>query len=86
MHYNDQMKNRLRRLNGQISGVLGMMEDGRSCREVVHQLTAIRSALDRVTMYVVGTNMEACIREELEGGGSAEKVIQEAISLLMSSR
>lgn len=86
MLYNDQMKNRLRRLNGQIGGVLGMMEEERSCKDVVHQLTAIRSALDRVTMYIVGANMEACIRDEIAGGGTADKVVQEAIELLMSSR
>lgn len=37
-------------------------------------------------MYVVGENMEQCIREEISGGGSADKVIREAIDLLMKSR
>lgn len=86
MQYNDQMKHRLRRLEGQVRGVLGMMEDGRSCKDVVHQLTAIGSAIDRVTMYVVGANMEQCIRDEIATGKPADKVIQEAIDLLMSSR
>ncbi|WP_206832536.1 metal-sensitive transcriptional regulator [Alicyclobacillus fructus] len=86
MQYNDQMKNRLKRIEGQVRGVIGMMEQGKSCKEVVNQLTAIRTAVDRVIMYVVGENMEQCIREELAGKGSAEHVIQEAIELLMKSR
>jgi len=86
MEYNEQMKNRLKRIEGQVRGVLGMMEQDKSCKEVVSQLTAIRSAVDRVIMYVVGQNMEECIREEVAGGKSAEKVVKEAIDLLMRSR
>jgi len=86
MEYNEQMKNRLRRIEGQVRGVLGMMEQDQGCKEVVNQLTAIRSAVDRVIMYVVGQNMEHCIREEVSGGKSAETVVKETIDLLMKSR
>ncbi|MBX6353160.1 metal-sensitive transcriptional regulator [Alicyclobacillus sp.] len=86
MEYTDPMKHRLRRIEGQVRGVLQMMEQGKSCKEVVTQLSAIRAAVDRVIMYVVGENMEQCIREEVAGGGSADKVIREAIELLMKSR
>jgi len=86
MEYNEQMKNRLKRIEGQVRGVLGMMDQEKSCKEVVNQLTAIRSAVDRVIMYVVGQNMEQCIREEVSGGKSAESVVKEAIEILMKSR
>ncbi|GGI95785.1 hypothetical protein GCM10010885_01820 [Alicyclobacillus cellulosilyticus] len=86
MEYTDPVKHRLRRIEGQVRGVLHMMEQGKSCQEVVTQLSAIRAAVDRVIMYVVGEHMEQCIREEMAGGGSADKVIQQAIELLMKSR
>ncbi|MCY0876490.1 MAG: metal-sensitive transcriptional regulator [Firmicutes bacterium] len=86
MEYNDAVKNRLRRVEGQVRGVLQMMEQGKTCKDVVTQLSAIRSAVDRVIMYAVGENMEQCIREEVSGGGSADQVIKEAIDLLMKSR
>ncbi|GMA64265.1 metal-sensitive transcriptional regulator [Alicyclobacillus fastidiosus] len=86
MQYNDKMKHRLNRIEGQVRGVLGMMEQEKPCKDVVTQLSAIRTAVDRVIMYVVGENMEQCIRDEIAGGGSAEQVIQEAIDLLMKSR
>ena len=47
MEYNQDMKNRLKRIEGQVRGVLRMMEEGKDCREVITQLTASRSALDR---------------------------------------
>ena len=80
------MKNRLRRVEGQVRGVLGMMEQGKNCKDVVTQLSAIRSAVDRVIMYVIGENMEQCIREEVAGGSPADRVIKEAVELLMKSR
>lgn len=86
MQYNDSMKNRMRRIEGQARGVLGMMEQDKPCKDVVSQLTAIRTAVDRVIMYVVGENMEHCIRQEMEQGKSAEHVIKEAIDLLMNTR
>lgn len=86
MEYTDSMKNRLRRIEGQVRGVIGMMEQEKHCKDVVNQLSAIRAAVDRVIMYVIGQNMEQCIREELEKGNNADQVIQEAIDLLMKTR
>ncbi|TCP57906.1 DNA-binding FrmR family transcriptional regulator [Tumebacillus sp. BK434] len=86
MDYNDSVKNRLRRIEGQVRGVLSMMEQEKDCRDVVTQLTAIRSAIDRTIGYVVGSNLEACIREELEKGNVPEKVIKEAVEMLVKSR
>ncbi|QQE80148.1 metal-sensitive transcriptional regulator [Alicyclobacillus sp. SO9] len=87
MEYNNQIKNRLRRIEGQVRGVIGMMDQSKDCKDVVNQLSAIRSAVDRVIMYTVGENMQYCIREELENGGeSTDKVLEEAIQLLMKSR
>ena len=39
MEYNQDMKNRLKRIEGQVRGVLRMMEEGKDCREVITQLT-----------------------------------------------
>ena len=86
MEYNDAMRHRLRRIEGQVRGVIGMMDQEQSCKDVVTQLSAIRSAVDRVIMFVVGQNMEQCIRDEVSGGGNADEVIREAIELLMKSR
>ena len=44
---NDDVVKRLRRLEGQIRGVQRMIEEGQDCRDVVTQLSACKSALDR---------------------------------------
>ncbi|WP_036704988.1 MULTISPECIES: metal-sensing transcriptional repressor, partial [Paenibacillus] len=47
MEYDKGIKNRLKRIEGQVRGVLSMLEEGQDCREIVIQLTAIRTAVDR---------------------------------------
>ncbi|MDI3256963.1 MAG: metal-sensitive transcriptional regulator [Kyrpidia sp.] len=86
MEYSDTMKNRLKRIEGQVRGIMGMMEKQQSCRDVVTQLSAVRAAIDRLIAYVIGSNMEMCIRDEVQKGQPADRVIQEAIELLMKSR
>lgn len=87
MQYDQKMKNRLKRVEGQIRGILRMMEQGEECHSVVSQLSAARSGIDRTIGLVVGTNLEECLRGQLEGGkGSTEELINEAVDLLVKSR
>ncbi|CAM3558937.1 metal-sensitive transcriptional regulator [Hydrogenibacillus schlegelii] len=84
--YDEKVKNRLKRIEGQARGILRMMEEARSCGEVVHQLSAMRAAVDRAIAYVIANYMEQCIREQVIKGEDTEQKIQEAIQLLTKSR
>ncbi|MGP4081870.1 metal-sensitive transcriptional regulator [Pseudalkalibacillus sp. R45] len=86
MEYNDQMKNRVKRIEGQLRGVLKMMEEEKDCKDIVTQMSAIRSALDRTIGLVVGTNLEQCVREQLDKGENTDDLIKEAVNLLVKSR
>ncbi|AIQ12390.1 metal-sensitive transcriptional regulator [Paenibacillus durus] len=86
MEYDNAIKNRLKRIEGQVRGVLAMLEEGKDCRDIVTQLTAIRTAVDRTVGAVIGSNLEHCIQEELAKGNSPDKVIKEAVELLVKSR
>lgn len=86
MEYDTNVRHRLRRVEGQVRGVLNMMDQEKSCGEVVTQLSAIRAAIDRVIMYAIGENMEQCMREEIQNGKNTDEVVRAAINLLMKSR
>ena len=86
MEYDQKIKNRLRRIEGQIKGVLTMMEQGQDCREVVTQLAASRNAIDRAMGLIVSTNLEHCVRESLEKGEDTQNLVKEAVDLLVKSR
>jgi DNA-binding FrmR family transcriptional regulator len=52
--------NRLRRAQGQLAGVISMIEGGRDCRDVVTQLAAVSRALDRAGFKIVATGLREC--------------------------
>ncbi|TBL76405.1 metal-sensitive transcriptional regulator [Paenibacillus thalictri] len=86
MQYDDDMKRRLKRVEGQIRGVLKMMEEEQPCKDVVSQLSAVRSAADKAIAYIVAVNLEQCILEEQEAGRDSSKIVKQAIDLLVKSR
>ena len=55
--------NRLRRAQGQIGGILRMIEEGRDCKDVVTQLAAVNHALDRAGFAIIATGMKQCLTE-----------------------
>jgi DNA-binding FrmR family transcriptional regulator len=54
---------RLKRARGQIDGIIAMIEDDRTCVDVVTQLAAVSKALDRAGFKVVATGLRQCIVE-----------------------
>ena len=62
----DQIIKRLRRAQGQIGGILKMIEEGRDCEDVVTQLAAASRALDRAGVAIISTGLKQCL---LDSGG-----------------
>lgn len=60
--------NRLKRAHGQLAGVIAMMEDGRSCKDVVTQLSAVSRALDKAGFAIVASGLRDCIAGETTDG------------------
>lgn len=86
MNYDDDMKKRLKRMEGQIRGILRMMEEEQDCKDVVSQISAVRSAADKAIATIVAVNLENCIKEEKEAGRDTSKVVKQAVELLVKSR
>lgn len=86
MDYNDQMKNRIKRMEGQLRGILRMMDDNKDCKDVITQLSAVRSAVDRTIGVIVSSNLVTCVMDAEQKGESADELIKEAVSLLVKSR
>lgn len=68
MEYSDQVKNRVKRMEGRLRGILKMMEEGKDCKAVITQLSAVRSAVDRTVGVIVSTNLLECV-QNAEGDG-----------------
>ena len=59
---------RLRRAEGQLAGVIRMMEAGRDCEDMVTQLAAVSRALDKAGFAIIATGLEQCISAGDDGG------------------
>src|SRR5262249_15064920 len=79
-HGQSDIQMRLRRIEGQIRGIIGMLDDGKSCEEVVTQILAARAGMDRVAREV----LKCHVAEVLEGRSptDAREAVERAISLL----
>ncbi|PLR83694.1 metal-sensitive transcriptional regulator [Bacillus sp. V33-4] len=87
MDYNEQMKNRVKRIEGQLRGILRMMEENNDCKDVITQLSAARTAIDRTIGVVVSSNLVECVRNaNEEGDKNTEELVKEAVNLLVKSR
>ncbi|MEH7223657.1 metal-sensitive transcriptional regulator [Bacillus sp. JJ1566] len=86
MEYDKSVINRLKRIEGQIKGVLNMIEQKKDCRDVITQLSASRTAIDRTIGLIVSTNLEQCVRENIEKGEDTKSLVKEAVDLLVKSR
>ena len=63
---------RLRRARGQIDGVIGMIESGRNCKDIVTQLAAASKAIDRAGFKIVASGIRQCTNEDNAPMTSAE--------------
>jgi len=60
--------NRLRRAQGQLAGVIRMLEEDRDCADIVTQLAAVSKAVDKAGFAIISSGLQQCLQE---GGDAA---------------
>jgi DNA-binding FrmR family transcriptional regulator len=75
--------NRLRRAQGQIGGILRMIEAGRDCQDIVTQLAAVNRALDRAGFAIIATSLKQCLSEP-DGADSVDTKTLEKLFLSLA--
>jgi DNA-binding FrmR family transcriptional regulator len=76
----------LKRIEGQLRGILRMMEEGQDCKDVITQLSDVRSRVDRIIGLIVSENLVNCVKETKGNEELMDPQIQEAVNLLVKSR
>ncbi len=64
---------RLRRIEGQVRGVAGMVDDERYCVDILTQIAAIRAALQKVEEEVLRDHVSHCVADAFAGGNADEQ-------------
>jgi DNA-binding FrmR family transcriptional regulator len=75
-----QIVNRIKRAQGQLSGVLRMLEEGRDLQEIVNQLKAVSRALDRAGFAIIATEL----REAARRGAVSEEDLDQLEKFFLS--
>ena len=60
----DKIKNRLKRIEGQIRGLQRLLDNPEDCEQVIIQFSAVRSALDNCFSALLSENLTTCIRKK----------------------
>lgn len=68
--------NRLRRAQGQLGGVLRMIEEGRDCKDVVTQLAAVNRALDRAGFAIISSGLKQCLTDPDSAGSMDTEALE----------
>ncbi len=75
-----QQKNRLLRIEGQIRGIINMMDEGKQCGEILMQLAAAESALNSLSRSIIKSHLTHCVVEAAVNNQS--EVVEEFAEIL----
>ena len=72
------VRNRVRRIIGQVQGIERMIDDGRECRDLVTQISAANRALEQVGFRLISAGLTYCISnpEQAEADGYPLEEVQ----------
>ena len=65
---------RLKRVEGQVGGVVRMVDERRYCIDIIQQLTAARRAIDEVSLQIMKGHINHCVSEAIKKREGAQKI------------
>lgn len=77
----EEIFKRVKRAEGQIAGVIRMLEDGRNCEEIVHQMAAVGKAINTAAITLISSSLEECMSEKKNNQAQRERLLKLFLSL-----
>lgn len=65
---------RLKRIEGQVKGIQNMVEEERYCVDILTQISAIRSAINKVGSIILENHINGCVSQSIKDGDSEEMI------------
>ena len=84
----EKVKNRLRRISGQIGGIERMVDEERYCIDILTQISAAQAAIDKVALALLDEHTRHCVvgAETAEARAEKTEEMMEAVGRLLKSR
>lgn len=80
MKEKEQLINRLKRIEGQVRGIQGMIENDRYCVDILTQISAINAAMNKVGLQLLERHVHHCVADAIKDG-DGEEAIQELMDV-----
>ena len=77
---------RLKRSEGQLRGIQKMIEEERDCMDIMIQLSAVRSSVDRVIELLITENLMECINNPIKNPDEQKEKMEKAIRYLVKKK
>ncbi|MCI5849186.1 MAG: metal-sensing transcriptional repressor [Lachnospiraceae bacterium] len=75
-----KLMNRLKRIEGQVRGVQGMLDNDAYCIDILVQVSAINAALNSFNKELLSNHLKTCVKNNIQGGN--DEVVDELIKVL----
>ena len=72
----------LKRIEGQVRGVQGMIEEGQYCVDILNQIKALKNSIITVEGKILKTHLRKCIKESLQGDDGFDVKIDEIMKIM----
>lgn len=79
--FEQKIAHRLKIAQGHLGKVIGMIEEGDYCIDVIHQSIAVQAALKSADEAILANHMKTCVAEEIKKG-NAKEVIEEVMRVM----
>ena len=73
MDANEDTLRRLRTVEGHLRGIIRMVEQGEYCIDVIRQVQAVESALNRVSTHILENHLHSCVSTAIKGNNPKER-------------
>ncbi|CAH0417813.1 metal-sensitive transcriptional regulator [Periweissella ghanensis] len=75
--------NRLKRAEGQIRGIQNMITEEHDCVDIITQLSAVRSSIDRTMGLIMAENLQNCLANPVDDSTEQAAILQKAIDMIV---
>ncbi|WP_308689049.1 metal-sensitive transcriptional regulator [uncultured Streptococcus sp.] len=83
---NSKLITRLKRSEGQLRGIQKMIEEERDCADVITQLTAVRSSVERVIELMITENLTECLNHPLDDSKAQKERLEKAVQYFIKRK
>ena len=78
----DELLSRLRKIEGQVRGIHRMVEEDSYCVDVLTQISAVISGMEKVGVRLLRGHIQGCVRDALEAGDKGDEKVDELVRVV----